>query len=389
LVAAIVVAAGRGERLAASDGGGPKQYRRLGGPTVLARSVAAFLAHPRTDRVLVVIHADDTAPYAASIARHEKLLPPVPGGATRQASVLAGLEALGADPPEIVLIHDAARPFVSGVLIENVIAAVRPGLGAIPGVAIADTLKRVDAAGKVEVGIARDGLYGVQTPQGFMYAEILAAHRDAAGAALTDDAAVADRAGLPVVIVPSGVDNMKITTAADLAEARRRLSAPDIRTGNGYDVHRLVAGDHVTLCGVRIPFGQSLDGHSDADVGLHALTDALLATIGDGDIGSHFPPSDPRWKGADSAVFLAHAASLVRRAGGRINHADVTLICEAPKIGPHREAMRARIAETLAVEAGRVSVKATTNEGIGFVGRREGIAAIATATVAFSPASED
>lgn len=387
---ALIVAAGRGERLGA--GGGPKQYRMLGTRTILARTAAIFLDHRAVDKVLVVIHPDDVPLYRNALPADDKLLQPVFGGATRQQSVRNGLEALAAAKPALVLIHDAARAFVSGTLISQVLAAVAPGGGAIPGRPVSDTLKRVDTAGLVGATISRDGLYAVQTPQGFDFDAILAAHRMAAAsgaASLTDDAAVAARAGMPIRLVPSSEDNMKITTAEDFEAARRRVSepfgTPDIRTGNGYDVHRLAEGDHVTLCGVRIAHDRALLGHSDADVGLHALTDALLGTIGDGDIGSHFPPSDVQWKDASSDRFLAHAARLVADAGGTITNLDVTLVCEAPKIGPHREAMRARIATIAGVKIGRVSVKATTNETIGFVGRKEGIAAIATATAVFTP----
>ena len=372
-------------------GAGPKQYRKLGGHAVLARATRPFLEHEAIDRVIVVIHPDDHALYADAMAHHDKLLGPVEGGATRQQSVLAGLEALAPLAPQRVLIHDAARPFASGRLISAMLDAVAPGAGAVPGKACTDTLKRAGGDGRIGQTVPRDGLFAVQTPQVFDFAPILAAHRDAAKAGvggLSDDAAIAERAGITVGIVPFEGENMKITTASDLVTANRLLgggaSLADIRTGNGYDVHPLVPGDHVMLCGVRIAHERTLRGHSDADVGLHALTDALLATIADGDIGSHFPPSDPAWKGVSSDRFLAHAAERVRKAGGTINHLDVTLICEAPKIGPHRDAMRARIAEIAQIDLRRVSVKATTNEAIGFVGRREGIAAIATATAAFA-----
>jgi 2-C-methyl-D-erythritol 4-phosphate cytidylyltransferase/2-C-methyl-D-erythritol 2,4-cyclodiphosphate synthase len=386
--AAIVVAAGRGERM---GGGGPKQYRDLAGMPVLAWSLRALAAHPAVGSILTVIHLDDKDVYDQSVraifeSGAGNLLPPVAGGATRQASVLAGLEALVAVAPRNVLIHDAARPFVSAVIVSRVLDAIEDGCGALPAVAVADTLKRADADGRVTETVARQNLHAAQTPQGFRFAEILAAHRAASLAGrtdLTDDAAVAELAGMSMRIVAGDPVNAKITTAHDLAEATRRAAAPDIRTGNGYDVHPLIPGDAVTLCGVRIPSDRSLRGHSDADAGLHALTDALLATIAAGDIGSHFPPSDPQWRGVSSDRFLAHAAALVKAAGGAITHLDVTLVCEAPKIAPHRDAMRARIAGIAGIDIGRVSVKATTNEGIGFIGRREGIAALATATAAF------
>lgn len=385
--AVVIVAAGRGERMGVD--GGPKQYRDLAGKSVLARAAKPFLDHPDIACVQIVIHADDEELYHAAISSHPKLLPPVFGGATRQESVLQGLEALAVASPAKVLIHDAARPFVSGGIITSVLEAVAPGTGALPACAVADTLKRAEAGLLVSETVPRDMLYAAQTPQGFMHAEILAAHRAALAdgvTGLTDDAAVAQNAGLAVRIVPSPQWNTKLTTQSDLDAARMRFATtlPDVRTGNGYDVHQLEPGTFVTLCGVEIPGDWRLKGHSDADVGLHALTDALLGTIGDGDIGSHFPPSDMQWKGASSDRFLAHAVSLVRARGGTITHLDVTLICEAPRIGPHRETMRARIAEIAGVEIFRVAVKATTNEKIGFIGRGEGIAAIATATAVFA-----
>lgn len=381
--AAVIVAAGRGERMGA---GGPKQYRDLAGKAVIAHSAAAFLEHPEISWVLVVVHPDDHDLYAAALPAHSRLLPTVNGAPTRQGSVLAGLEALETLQPEKVLIHDAARPFVTAGTISAVIRATAPGVGALPANAVVDTLKRGGRNGEVEATVSRDNLWAAQTPQAFLFPEILAAHRAARAGTLppfTDDCAVAEHAGMRIAIVPSPPDNMKLTTPHDMETARMRIAPPDIRTGNGYDVHRLIEGDHVWLCGVRIPHDRRLEGHSDADVGLHALTDALLATIADGDIGSHFPPSDPQWKGASSDRFLAHAAGLVRSAGGTINHLDVTLVCEAPKVGPHRDAMRKRMAEIAGIDLSRVSVKATTNEGLGFAGRREGIAAIATATVGF------
>ncbi len=384
--AVVIVAAGRGERMGGE--GGPKQYRDLAGRSVLARAMRPFLDHPQIGRVLVVIHADDLELYRGAAPAHEKLLAPVTGGRTRQESVLNGLAALESLAPGKVLIHDAARPFGTASIISGVIEAAAPGTGALPACAVADTLKRADHDLIVGGTVPRDGLYSAQTPQGFVFADILAAHRAAARiglAGLTDDAAVAESIGMTVRIVPSPQYNVKLTTQADLESARMRLAnlLPDVRTGNGYDVHQLEAGTGVTLCGVEIPHDKRLKGHSDADVGLHALTDALLGTIGDGDIGSHFPPSDMRWKDASSDRFLAHAVGLVRSRGGVITHLDVSLICEAPRIGPHREAMRERIARIAGIEVSRVAVKATTNEKIGFVGRGEGIAAIATATAVF------
>ena len=382
---AIIVAAGRGERMGAA--GGPKQFRDLCGTSVLARAAQPFLDHLEIAAVQIVIHADDLELYYAAIVPHAKLLAPVIGGATRQQSVLAGLAAVPGNA-EKVLIHDAARPFVTKDLISSVLAAVAPGMGALPGQAIADTVKRVDRDMLVSETVLRQHLYAAQTPQGFMHGEVLAAHRKALADGLvkmTDDAAVAEAAGIRVTIVPSEQWNAKLTNENDLENARKRLQAglPDVRTGNGYDVHRLEQGDHVTLCGVRIEHFMQLVGHSDADVGLHALTDALLGTIGDGDIGSHFPPSDQRWHGASSDRFLKHAVDLVAAQGGVITHLDVTLICELPKIDPHRQAMRLAIAAIAGIEIRRVAVKATTNEKIGAIGRGEGIAALATATVVF------
>lgn len=393
--AAIIVAAGRGSRIG-DDGEGPKQYRRIGSQTILAKTLAAFLNHPDIHYVQVVIHPDDADQYAASAPEHAKILPPVPGGATRQQSCLAGLEALADLGISRVLIHDAARPFVGSDLISGVLEGIEAGICALPATLVADTLKRAsqgpDGTLLVAETVPRDHLYAAQTPQGFIFAEILEAHidvRDQGRIDLTDDAAVAEHSGMRVRLVPGSEGNRKITTREDLLKAREleAMNIPDVRTGNGYDVHRLIEDDTgrgVILCSVEIAHSHRLDGHSDADVGLHALTDALLGTIGDGDIGSHFPPSDPRWKGASSDRFLAHACELVRAQKGTITHLDVMLICEAPKIGPHREAMRARIAEICQLDVGRVSVKATTNERIGFLGRGEGIAALANATVVMS-----
>lgn len=381
--AALIVAAGRGTRAAAAL---PKQYAVVGGVPVLARAMVAFVEHPQVDVVQVVIAAGDRERYE-KVARHlgsRKLLAPADGGTTRQASVLRGLEALAPHRPQSVLIHDAARPFVSGRLIGRVLAALAHAPGAIAALPLADTVKRAGPGNRIAATLDRAGLWRAQTPQGFRFADILAAHRAAAAAGLgdlTDDAAVAERAGLPVALVPGEVANLKITTAEDLAMAERALAGPDVRTGQGFDVHRLVAGDHVWLGGVRIPHSHALAGHSDADVALHALADALLGAIGEGDIGVHFPDSDPRWKGAPSHIFVAEAARRVAARGGRIANVDLTLLCEAPRIGPHREAMRARIAEILGIEAARVGVKATTTEGLGFTGRREGIAAMAVASV--------
>ncbi len=374
---ALVVAAGRGNRF---GGDIPKQWRDLGGRPVLRHSLAAFAGHPQIDAVRVVIHPDDRSHYDAAAAGLG-LADPVSGGTTRQDSVRLGLEALAELQPDIVLIHDGARPFLDAGLITRVIAALVQHPGAIPALPVHDTLKRGDG-GLIGQTVPRDGLFRAQTPQGFRYAEIVAAHRAAAGRELTDDAAVAEQHGLAVALVAGSEDNVKITTTEDLTRAAARFAgAGDIRVATGFDVHRFTAGSHVTLCNLQIPHDAGLEGHSDADVALHALTDALLGTISAGDIGRHFPPTDPRWKGCDSAVFLAHAANLVKARGGQIVHLDLTVICERPKVGPHRAAMAARVAEILDIPQHRVSVKATTTEGLGFTGRREGIAAQAVATV--------
>jgi 2-C-methyl-D-erythritol 4-phosphate cytidylyltransferase/2-C-methyl-D-erythritol 2,4-cyclodiphosphate synthase len=387
--AAVVVAAGRGERAGQADG--PKQYRAIGGQPVLRRTLTTLLANPRIAQVAVAIHPDDEALFAAAAAGLSGNIVAVHGGATRQASTLCALEALVSEKPFGVLIHDGVRPFAGKELIDRVIAAVAEGQGALPALAVSDTLKKADTSGAIQGTVPRDGLFAAQTPQGFVFADILAAHRKAVTEGrddFTDDAAIAEWAGITVRIVEGSPDNVKLTWARDLRDADLRLAGeraafPDIRTGNGYDVHSFTDGDHVMLCGVSIPHDRKLSGHSDADVGLHALTDALLATCGEGDIGSHFPPSDPQWKGAASHIFVEHAARLVRARGGRIANADVTLICEAPRIGPHRQLMCEAIAAMLGIETTRVSVKATTNEQMGFIGRGEGIAAIATATVAY------
>lgn len=379
---ALIVAAGRGVRFGADM---PKQYLPLAGKPVLRRTVEAFLRQPEITSIRVVIDPAFQDFYEQAVAGLD-LPPPIIGGPTRQDSVLNGLEALAGHAPDLVLIHDAARPLVDGKAIRDVITALDQAPGAIAATPLADTLKRgadtgatVSSAGTLD----RTGLWRALTPQGFRFADILIAHRRAAGLNLTDDAAVAEQAGLAVTLVPSNPDNLKVTTKDDLARAERLLLASlgDVRTGTGFDVHKFTDGDHVWLCGLKVPHDQGLEGHSDADVGLHALTDAILGAICAGDIGQHFPPSDPRWKGADSSKFLRHAADLVAEKGGVIAHVDVTLICERPKVGPHRAAMAARIAEILDIDPARVSVKATTTEGLGFTGRREGIAAQAAATV--------
>ena len=387
--AAVIVAAGRGSRAAAAAGV-PKQYARIGGEAVLTRTMRVFATHPRIDLVQTVIHTDDATAYRAAWPGDVlPVLAPVTGGASRQDSGLRGLEALLPHDVTAVMIHDAARPFVDHGTIDRVLAALGEFQGAIPGLKVADTLKRLGGGGAIAGTVDREHLWRAQTPQAFRFAEILAAHRRAAASNrhdFTDDAALAEWAGLTVTVVGGREENRKITTPEDLAMAERTvagcaLDVPDIRTGTGFDVHRFAAGDHVWLGGVRIPHTARLDGHSDADVALHALTDAILGAIGDGDIGQHFPPSDMRWRGAASRLFLEDAASRVRARGGRIGNVDLTILCEAPRIGPHREAMRQTIAGILRIDIARVGVKATTTEGLGFTGRREGIAAMATATV--------
>jgi 2-C-methyl-D-erythritol 4-phosphate cytidylyltransferase / 2-C-methyl-D-erythritol 2,4-cyclodiphosphate synthase len=387
--AAVIVAAGRGLR-AKSGSDGPKQFAPIGVETVLAKSIAAFEAHEEVSIIQPVIHAEDRNRYDAAVPRHDRIAAPVAGGKTRQESVYAGLAALAKADVARVLIHDAARPFVDQQTISDVLNAVEPGICALPAFPQADTLKRVDGDGYVVETIPRQNLYCAQTPQGFRFDEIFAAHemlRKSGRNDCSDDAQVAELAGLRVRVVPSPAANVKLTTAGDLQSARASAgaSAPDIRTGNGYDVHILVPGDGMMLCGVKIPFDRRLEGHSDADVGLHALTDALLGALALDDIGAHFPPGDEQWRGAASDRFLRHAADLVAGAGGLITNLDVTLLCETPKLAPYRQAMRAKIAGIAGVEVERVSVKATTSEGLGFVGRSEGIAAIATATILVRP----
>jgi 2-C-methyl-D-erythritol 4-phosphate cytidylyltransferase/2-C-methyl-D-erythritol 2,4-cyclodiphosphate synthase len=375
---ALVLAAGRGTRF---GGTLPKQYLPLGSANVLRHAVSAFAAHPAIDGVMLTIRPEDRDAYDAALAGLE-LLPPVAGGTERQDSVRLGLEALVKLAPSRVLIHDGARPFPDAAMIDRVIEALDRAPAAIPGLPLSDTIKRV-ADGAIGETVDRAGLWRVQTPQGFHFETILAAHRAAAGRALTDDAAVVEAAGIAPLIVAGSEDNLKVTTTADLAAAERLIAArqADIRIGQGFDVHPFGPGDGLMVCGVMIPHSAGVVGHSDADVGLHALTDAVLGAIGAGDIGTHFPPSDPQWKGASSDRFLAHAVGLVRARGGGIAALDVTIICERPRIGPHRAAMVERVAAIVRIAPDRVSVKATTTEKLGFTGRGEGIAAQAVATV--------
>lgn len=394
-LAVLILAAGRGER-AGQSSEGPKQYRHLAGQAVIARTIQAFHKHPLIDRIAVSIHPDDDLLFKNALASvgdaHSRPdLIVSDGGPTRQISTRLGLETLEEFHPSFVMIHDGVRPFIDHDLINRIADALKHGQGVVPALPVSDTLKQSDINGFVSKTVPRDQLHAAQTPQAFPFSAILDAHRQADAAGLddfTDDSAIAEWSGVSVRIVPGSVDNVKLTFARDIDLAHQRMAAgdiglPDVRTGNGYDVHAFKTGDAVTLCGVRIPHESSLSGHSDADVALHALTDALLATCGAGDIGTHFPPSDMTWKNADSRLFLEHAFAIVSENGGRIGNVDVTLICEAPKIGPHRAPMVKVLADLLGLEPHRISIKATTNEKLGFIGRNEGIAAIATATVVF------
>lgn len=373
---ALLVAAGGGSRAGA---GLPKQYRRLGGRSLLAHAVDR-LRHPRIDRIQVVIGAGQDDLYREALG--ERQLPaPLTGGAERHLSVRAGLEALAsAGDGARVLIHDAARPFLPASVLDRLFDALDGKEGAVPALPVVDTLASAGAA--LGDTVPRDGLVRVQTPQAFRFDSILAAHRAWTGADPTDDAQVARAAGIEVAVVQGDPALEKITHADDFARAEAWLAARmTARTGMGFDVHAFASGRELWLGGVPIPHDRGLAGHSDADVLLHAVTDALLGAIGEGDIGDHFPPSDPRWSGAASAAFVEHARDLIEARGGRIDHVDATLICEAPRIGPHRPAMRQRLAALLRLPVGRISIKATTTERLGFTGRGEGIAAQAIATV--------
>ena len=381
-VSAIIVAAGRGTR--AGDGP-PKQFRPFGGEPLLRHSLRLFAAHSAIHAVQAVIESSHSDAFQAAANGLGKINPPVQGGATRQQSVRAGLEAIERSKPDLVLIHDAARPLSSPALLSRAIEAGAKCGAAIPALPVSDTVKRIDAEGNVEETLERAALRTIQTPQAFAYAPILAAHRRAAEAGrndFTDDAALAEWAGMTVATFPGETSNIKITTPEDFLRAQSiDAQISDIRTGTGSDVHAFGPGDHVMLGGIKIANAKALVGHSDADVLLHALTDAVLGAIADGDIGKHFPPSDPTWRGASSDRFLAHAVALVAKRGGRIAHLDATVLCEMPKIGPHAGAIRTNIAKIAGIDMSRVGLKATTTEGLGFLGRGEGIAAMATATV--------
>ncbi len=366
-MACILVAAGSGSRF---GGETAKQFLPLAGVPVIRRAAARFVA-----RGIDVQPVGEAAPIMAALAGLAHL-PVVPGGATRQASVRAGLEALAARAPDVVLVHDAARPCVPDAVIDAVLGALAAHDGAIPALAVSDTLKRADATGRILATVPRQDLFRAQTPQGFRFAPFLAAHRAADALDATDDAALMEAAGHAVVLVAGSEANVKITVRDDLARLERSLLSP--RVGSGYDVHAFAPDRALLLCGVRVPHALGLAGHSDADVGLHALCDAIYGALAEGDIGRHFPPSEAAWRDADSAAFVRHAAGRVAARGGVVANADVTLICEQPKITPHAPAMIARVAELLGVDAGLVSVKATTSERLGFTGRGEGIAAQAS-----------
>jgi 2-C-methyl-D-erythritol 4-phosphate cytidylyltransferase/2-C-methyl-D-erythritol 2,4-cyclodiphosphate synthase len=389
-VAIVVVAAGRGTR---AGEGLPKQYRDVGGRPLLSMTLQNLCDAAPGARIFPVIHRDDVELYEAAIAQlnaptRDRIRGPAFGGVTRQESAKAGLTFIQSLDrlSNIVLIHDAARPFVGSELIARAVTAARSYGAAIPGVVVSDTIKQLNDHGTVEATPRRDRLRAVQTPQAFAFDLIRDAHARAAASGvndLTDDAAVAEWAGERVHVFEGDAANMKVTTPEDFVRAQARLFAerPDVRVGQGYDVHAFCPGDHIWLGGVSVPHDRGLDGHSDADVLMHAITDAILGALADGDIGSHFPPSDPRWKDAASDIFLRHAVGLVTARGGVIAHVDGTVICEAPKVGPHRDAIRARLAEIMGLDVGRVAVKATTSEKLGFTGRREGIASMATATI--------
>lgn len=351
---------------------------------ILRRSVLAFLHHPHVDTVQVVISPSHREFYDRAVEGLD-LPAPVNGGETRQDSVRLGLEALEKDKPDFVMIHDAARPLIDAETITAVRKALDTSEGAIAAKKLVDTLKRGDG-NVIADTIDRSNLWQAHTPQAFHYDKILAAHRAVAGQKLTDDAAVAEKSGIPVILVQTNADNMKITNPDDMGRASRLLGKNfgDVRTGSGFDVHKLIPGKGVHLGGVFIEHDRALEGHSDADVVLHALVDAILGAMGEGDIGQHFPPSDQKWKGADSSIFVRHAVRMVNERGGLISNVDVTVICEKPRVGPHREAIRKRIAELLEVEVGRVNIKGTTTERLGFTGREEGIAAQAIATLCFA-----
>ncbi len=378
-VAVLIVAAGRGHRVGKTL---PKQYISLCGKTILRRTIEAFIDLPYIDSIQTVIHADDRELYDQSI-EGLSILPPVNGGDTRQKSVMKGLQALGQQEPEIVLIHDAARPFISAEQIENIVIETAKYGAVIPTLPINDTVKQLKNNKTIDQTLDRSRLIRAQTPQAFRYKLIFMAHRKMEHQDMTDDSAIAESCGIHVLTIMGDENNFKITTELDLAKAENMIKSnlTDSRTGMGFDVHAFEKGDHVILGGITIPHDQKLKGHSDADVALHALTDAMLGAIGDGDIGTHFPPSDDKWKGAGSDIFLRHSYKLLKNKEGIISNIDLTIICETPKITPHRDKIRDKIAEILNLDPARVSIKATTTEKLGFTGRGEGIAAQAIVTV--------
>lgn len=381
---ALIVAAGRGTRV---GGDPPKQYRSLRGRPLVRWAAEAFARHPRVGRLVMVVAPGEGDAAGTALAGLDVRIVDR-GGATRQESVAAGLEAMVGDPPQAVLIHDGARPLPGSGLIGRVADALRSAPGAVPALPLFDTLKQVDGAGQVERTVPRAGLHHVQTPQGFWFDVILAAHRAAAGGPpATDDAALLEGSGHAVQAVAGDPSNLKVTGPQDFGKAVRLLGERISRTGQGIDVHRFGPGAGIRLLGVDVPHDRAVVGHSDADVGLHAVTDAILGALGRGDIGEHFAPGDPRWRGADSAQFVSYANELVREAAAQVMHVDVTVICEAPAVAPHRDRMRETLAGLLGVPSATVSVKATTTDGLGFLGRREGIAAFALATLAMPPES--
>jgi 2-C-methyl-D-erythritol 4-phosphate cytidylyltransferase/2-C-methyl-D-erythritol 2,4-cyclodiphosphate synthase len=371
-LAAILVAAGSGSRFGAET---PKQFLPLAGKPVIRHSAEALAQY--VDALQPVGDASLIGDALAGLSH----LPPVAGGETRQDSVRLGLEALVPTAPDMVLVHDAARPMIPARTIPALLAALETTAGAIPALPVADTLKRVER-GRITATVSRDALCRAQTPQAFRFPVLLAAHRAGIGASATDDASLLEAVGEPVAIVPGSDDNIKLTYTEDMARLERIMSSQLVpRVGTGFDVHVLEAGRKLMLCGIAVPHDKGLAGHSDADVGIHALCDAIYGALAEGDIGRHFPPSEAAWRDADSARFLAHAAERIAARGGLLVNADVTLICERPKIAPHAAAMAARLAAILGVDAGRISVKATTTERLGFTGRGEGIAAQAVVTV--------
>ena len=375
---ALIVSAGRGRRIGKDI---PKQYIAVGDEAIITKTVRTFADHPRVDAVRVVIHPDDFNLYKSSLGELT-ILDPVYGGVERQDSVREGLESLQSFGPTNVLIHDSVRPFVSNATINGVLDVVMDGRCCVPGLPISDSLKSVDN-GYVIKNLDRSSAWRIQTPQGFPYMKILDAHRASIGKNLPDDAAVADAFGLSVEVIRGQKKNEKITNIEDLEGIMEQIASqePDVRVGNGYDVHRFTEGEFVTICGVKVPHGRSLLGHSDADVGFHALTDAILGAIGKGDIGEYFPSSDEQWKNADSQIFLRYAGDAVQSLGGKIQNLDITIICESPKISPYRTEMINKISEILSISPSRVNVKGTTNDRLGFIGRNEGVAAQATSVI--------